>query len=65
MTEFGPDNALIDFANACIALHFIRDQGNSNSKKTQHSKKSQSRIIEVQILMVKRLEALVFVLYIA
>ena len=65
MTEFGPDNALIDFANACIALHFIRDQGNSNGKKTQHSKKSQSRIIEVQILMVKRLEALVFVLYIA
>ncbi|KAL0000370.1 hypothetical protein SO802_014151 [Lithocarpus litseifolius] len=65
LTEFSPDNALIDFANACIALHFIRDQGNSNSKKTQHSKKSQSRIIEVQILMVKRLEALVFVLYIA
>ena len=59
MTEFGPENALIDFANACITLHFIRDQGNSNSKK------SQSRIIEVQILMVKRLEALVFVLYIA
>ena len=29
----------------------IRDQG--NSKKTQHSKKIQSRIIEVQILMVK------------
>ena len=65
MTEFGPNNALIDFANACIALHFIRDQGNSNSKKTQHSKKGHSRIIEVQILMVKRLEALVFVLYIA
>ena len=65
MTEFGPSNALIDFANACIALHFIRDQGNSNSRRTQHSKKGHSRIIEVQILMVKRLEALVFVLYIA
>ena len=41
----------------------IRNQG--NNKETQHSKKIQSRIIEVQILMVKWLVALVFVLYIA